>query len=340
MMRIEELDASNRAAAIALARAAWDRPTADAYFAWRYGSAPTQEAALALVGGSCVATMFALRRTYRAPDGEREALEPYSWHADPAWRARGAGLRVVKHWMAGSRPLLALGGTAAATSLFARLRWARLCTGGTFVLSLHGRHLRARGRGWAFATLFELVVRHHFTPRRATGAVTADVVPEPGPSAMAIARAQRRFAWMRLPDPATWRWLASAPGPLGRYLAFHLRIDGEVVGWATARVHHAGGVLCAELQECFLSDEARAHYPDAIRTLCVRLVGFGVDAIRCVTTCPDTMAALHGLHFRRDIEEQVYAWDGGRPVDAVPALFDGGHADRAFFPVPSGAEWR
>ena len=337
-LRIEEFAPQNRDAAIALARAAWDRPTDDAYLAWRYGSAPTQEAALALVGDACVATMFALRRTYRTPERDRDALEPFSWHAAPEWRPRGAGLRVVKHWMAGARPLIALGGTGIATRMFERLRWSRLGTGSCYVLPLHAPFLRARGRGAGVAALFERVVRHYFTPRAGKGTVVAQVVEEPGPVASRIAGEQRRFGWMRLPDAPTWRWLASAPTPLGRFIAFHLRVDGETVGWATARAHRSGGVYRAELQECFLRDNACAYYPEAVRSVCVHLAGVGVDAIRCVTSCPDMVAALRGLHFRHDNEEPVFVWDPRGPATIAPSLIDGGHADRAFFPVPTRAE--
>lgn len=337
-MRSEAFVPANRAAVIALARESWDRPTDDEYYAWRYGSAPTQEAALAFVGESCVATMFAIRRTYGSPDGEREVLEPFEWHAHPAWRSEGAGLRVVKHWMAGERPLLALGGTDAATRLFARLRWSRLSTGGTYVLPLHAPFLSARGRGRLFTSLFERVVRHYFTPRRDSPVVRLVRVSEPGPEALAIARAQRRFDWMRLPDVATWRWLASAPAALGRFIAFHIIVDGQVIGWSTARVYRVGGVTCGQIHECFLRDEARAHYPDAFHAVCASLARMPVDAIRCVTNCPDTIAALRGLRFRHDNDEPVFLWNGGRPVAVGSALIDAGHADRAFFPVPTSAD--
>ena len=339
-IRIEELSQSNREVAIALAIRAWDRPTDAGYLAWRYGRAPAQEAALALASDVCVATMFALRRTYRTPSGICDVLEPFEWHADPAWRTRGAGLRVVKHWMAGARPLIALGGTQAATQLFARLRWSPLCVAGAYNLPLRSRFLRARGRGRAFAAAFDAVVRHYFTPHPGSGSVRLSVVPEPGELARTIAESQRRFAWMRIPDQLSAAWLRSAPRLVGEFIDYHLSVDGEVVGWATARRYQAGGVSYAAIQECFLRDEARGHYSDAVRVICVALTQLRVDAIHCVTTCPDTIAALRGLHFRHDDDEHVFVWNGGRPVTVGPALLDAGHADRAFFPVPTSAEAR
>lgn len=339
-IRIEELTQSNRDAAIALAQRAWDRPTDAEYLTWRYGRAPVQEAALALASDACVATMFALRRQYQTPSGIGEVLEPFEWHADPEWRAQGAGLRVMKHWMAGARPLIALGGTRAATQLFARLRWSPLGIGGTYNLPLRSRFLRARGRGPAFAIAFDAVVRHYFTPRSAKSCVVLSVVAEPGEQARRIAESQQRFAWMRIPDQPSWAWLRSAPAVIGKFIAYHFSIDGEVVGWATVRLHRTGGVAFAQLQECFLRDEARSHYVDAVRVTCVALSQLRVDVIRCVTNCPDTIAALRQLRFRRDDDEYVFIWNGGRPVTAGPALIDAGHADRAFFPVPTSAEAR
>ena len=340
VLRVEELSPCNRDAAMAIARASWDRPTDVEYLAWRYVRAVDQEAALALASDACVATMFALRRTYRTPSGIADVLEPFEWHADPAWRARGAGLRVIKHWMAGARPLLALGGTPVAVRLFERLRWSLLCTGRNYVLPLRSPFLRARGRGRAFAAAFDALVRHYFTPRRSRGGVGLVVVDAPGERARSIAESQSRFDWMRLPDPLSWAWLRSAPATVGRFIAYHLVVDGEVVGWATARVHRAGGVTCGQIQECFLRDDARRHYADAVRVICVELARMQVDAIGCVTTCPDTIAALRGLRFRHDNDERVFVWNGGRPVAEGPALIDSGHADREFFPLPTAAEAR
>lgn len=341
MVRIEELSPSNREAAIGLARNAWDRPTEAAYLAWRYGSAAVQQvAALALASDVCVASMFAMRQTYRTPAGIAEALEPFEWHADPAWRPQGAGLRVVKHWMAGVRPLIALGGTAAAVQLFARLRWSPLCIAETYVLPLRGRFLRARGRGPASTAVFDVVARHYFTPRARRGTVELRLVAEPGELARGIAASQRRFEWMRLPDELSWAWLRSAPTVVGQFIAYHLVVDGEVVGWATVRLHRAGMVTHGTIQECFLRDDARHHYADAVRGICVTLSDLRVDAIRCTTSCPDMITALGELRFRHDGADQVFVWNGGQPVVAGPALLDAGHADRAFFPVPTSAEAR
>lgn len=337
---VAELSPSNRTAAIALARTTWDRPTDASYHAWRYERAPSQTAALALAADGCVATMFALRREYRTPNGPREVLEPFEWHADPAWRARGAGLRVVRHWMADGRPLVALGGTPAARQLFARLRWSLLCVGGTYDLPLRSGFLRARGHGPLSGAAFDAAVRHYFTPRPKRGAVTLSVVAEPGETARHIAESQRRFAWMRMPDAVTWTWLRSAPPVVGEFVAYHLSVDGEVVGWAVSREHRSRGVRVAQIQECFLRDEARAHYADALRVLCVALARRRADVLLCVTTCGDMVDALRSLHFRRDGDEEVFMWNGGQPVSAAPALLDAGHADRAFFPVPTAAEAR
>ena len=83
VLRVEELSPSNRDAAMAIARASWDRPTDVEYLAWRYVRAVDQEAALALASDACVAAMFALRRTYRTPSGIGDVLEPFAVSRHP-----------------------------------------------------------------------------------------------------------------------------------------------------------------------------------------------------------------------------------------------------------------
>ena len=337
-LRLAEMDGATRGHAINLARKIWDRPTSADYLRWRYEDCPTQQAELALAGNECVATIFALRRHYHTTDGVRECLEPFEWHANEEWRASGTGLRVVKRLMAGARPLLALGGTEVATRIFARLGWTPLCVAGTYVLPLRGSFLRARGRSAVTSGLFEWIARRYFTPHvRPDSGVILRSVRVLGPAVMEIARRQQRFAWMRVPDAPTLGWLAAAPQVVGRYDLFEVEIDGETVGWVSVR-RHFSGVQRGDIQELFLSDEARTRYPSVLHAVCVKLSQEGVDMIGCVTSCPDSIAALRALHFRHDNEDHVFAWIGGAPVEKGPALFNGGHADRAFFPVPTAAE--
>jgi hypothetical protein len=143
---------------------------------------------------------------------------------------------------------------------------------------------------------------------------------------------------MRVPDRPTAEWFARAPSAMGRFWTNEVQLDGEVVGWVSGRVYRASGVLQGDLQEVFLRDEARQWYSAVVRAECVALAEEGVDVVKCVTSCPDTIAALRALRFRHDHRERGFVWAGGGPVIDGPALFNGGHADRAFFPLPTAAE--
>lgn len=338
-LELADLGASTCEAVIDLARSTWDRPTSQDYLRWRYSDATTQEAMVALAGSECVATMFALRRAYHTPGGIRPCLEPFDWHAVERWRAMGAGLRVVKRLMAGPDPLVGLGGSPLAASLIARLGWTEVAKVGTYVLPLRGAFFRARGRRALTARLFDLLGRWHFAPSaRSEPRIRLRPCDTLGPQALEIARRQQRFAWMRVPDNPTLRWLASAPPEMGRFRTHEVLVEEDVVGWVSARVHRSGGVTHGDLQEVFLRDDARDWYEAVIRAECVALAAEGVDVVKCVTSCPDTVAALRALRFRLDHSESAFVWMGGEQVPRGPALFNGAHADRAFFPLPTAAE--
>ena len=340
-LRVHSLSSETIPAAIRLSQQLWDRPTDATYLAWRYADAPTQEAALAMVGEECVATMFGLRRTYRTPNGDLECLEPFEWFASERARASGAGLRVVKSLMAGERPLVTLGGTAAATALFKRLGWTLLCTGERWVLPLRGASLRARGRSRVVSWAFDRLARHYFTPRAPSEArVNLRPIEAVSAEIREIAQSQQRFEWMRIPDPETQSWLAGAPRLMGKFSTSEVLYDDRVVGWVLLRAYPAAAVRRGDIQELFLADDARHLYEATLRAASQLLIADGVDALTCITTCPDTIAALHRLRFRLDEEEPVFAWHGGRSLSTGPALVNGAHADRAFFPLPTAAEAR
>ena len=338
-LRIASMDANSVAAVTRLARAAWDRPDSEAYLRWRFEDAPGQEAAIALCGDECVATLFALNRRYLSADGEHDALELFDWYATEEWRPRGAGLRVLKHLMKDGRRLVALGGTPPARALFERLGWRAIDTAWRLNLPLRGRYFLQRGRGAGFSKAFDLIARPVFRTRarRARG-VTLEPATTLSPAVDALVHAQRRFASLRLPDHRLHAWLLRAPAALGLYLTFHVRVGDRVAGWASARVHHAEGMRIGSLQEVFLADDAVQHYPAVVSSLCAILAGFEPDLLTAVTSCPDTLASLRGLRFRPDYDIPVYEWPARPSPPSGRTLADAGHAEWAFFPISTSAE--
>ena len=339
---IEEIDDGNREAVIAFTNAHQDRPQTAAYESWRYRDCPAMQASVAMTDGECIATMFALRRTYRTADGERVFLEPFEWHASEAWRAQAPGLRLVKHYMRGETPLIAVAGTDMAAGLLVRLKWTQVATVERFALPLSGRYLAGRGRGPLVAGVFDVAGRAFFTPRRPRrSALELEPASVPAPGIAALVAAQRRFALMRAPDPETSRWLQRAPSSLGAYMTFHARSEGALVGWATARVFPHGSLLHGELLEVFLADHSREHYPELVAQVSATLAGFGADVLTAATTCPDTIRALRALRFRPDDHRPAFAWWGRTAAPTGPVLVDGAISDHAFFPqqTSGGSAW-
>jgi len=337
-LTIESLGAARLPALFALARQAWDRSRSPESLAWRYEHCPSLEASLAMHGEECVACVFALRRTYWTPAGAIECLEPFDWFTAEAWRPKGAGLRAMKRFMSGSRPLFALGGSVAAQNLFTRLGWRPFCTTNRLVLPLTGRFLEWRGRGALLARGFDLTARRFYAPRRPMRSpLRVEPATSPGPALGSIVQRQRRFDCVPRPDLGLLRWLRAAPPEMGLYLGFNLLVRDAMVGWAWARVLTAGGLRFADLQDLLLADEARDLYPVAVRHVTAALAGFDVDAIFATTSCPDTLTALTGARFRFDDALPVYAWWPGQDLP-TRALIMGSHAEHAFFPSPTSSE--
>lgn len=332
-LQIQPLDDSNRAAVMAFSTGI--SPLAGELLDWRYRDCPSMEAAVAMAGDECVATMFALRRTYHTPAGPRQFLEPFSWHANEDWRAQAPGLRLARYYMMKQpKPMVAVAGTDNAAGLLTRLKWPQLGTADRYVLPLSGRYLEKRGRGKLVARAFDLLGRVVFTPRRPrSSVVTMESAPLYTPQMAAVAAQQQRFALMRLPDEATAQWLSRAPEAAGRYVAFHARANGEVIGWVWCRIFTHEGLRVGELLEVFAGDQHRYAYAPMVAETCATMAEEGVDVIRAATTCPDTIAALKALRFRPDNRRPVFVFFGKEELPQGPVLVDGGISDHAFFPL-------
>jgi hypothetical protein len=337
-LRIEPLEEGNRGSVMELAKRAWDRSRNADSLEWRYRRCPALEASVALAGDQCVATIFALKRTYWSAAGDVDCLEVFDWMTTEQWRPLGAGLRVMKRLMAGRHPLLALGGAAAGQELVKRMGWRHLATAERLVLPLSGRFLAQRGRSAAVARAFDLVGSLYYAPRRRRRSVLR-IEPggSPGPALGLILERQRRFALAPRVERARLEWFRQAPPEMGLYLGFNILFDDTMIGWAWARVLTANGIRMADLQDLLIAEEAREHYPEAIEGIAAALAGFGVDAIYSTTSCPDTLRALRQAHFRFDDVLPVYGWWPGTPPEG-PVLVTSSHAEHAFFPCPTSAE--
>lgn len=338
-LRVEALDESNRAALIAFLSSRQETPTGDAFIGWRYTDCAAMEAVLAMAGDECVATMFAMRRTYITPDGVRDVLEPFGWHASEDWRAQAPGLRLVKQYMKRSLPLVAVAGTDMAAGLLRRLKWTELASTERYVLPLSGRFLVKRGWNATVAHAFDLIGRRLYAPSApAAGDLVLEPASRPSPAVTELTDGQRRFSIMRRPDAAFTDWLGRAPAAVGCYLTFHVRLGERLVGWVNARVFTHGGLRYGELLEVFVDEHFRDRYPAVVRHACATLGAFAVDALIATTTCPYVRDALKRSRFRLDDRRPVMTWWGDESVPQGTPLVDGTIADHAFHPVASAQD--
>ncbi|HEX6640636.1 MAG TPA: hypothetical protein VF215_05960 [Thermoanaerobaculia bacterium] len=296
------------------------------------------DGAVAMVGDECVATMFALRRTYLTPAGPREFIEPFEWHSNEEWRAQAPGFRLARFFMRGPRALIGLPGTESATGLLERLRWARRGFLERYALPLSGRFIRSRGRNALMGLAFDLVGRPLYKPAARKGGrvrlVASDAYPD---QALEMVAAQRQFGLMRQPDATTLAWLRRAPGALGRYTVHHVYDGSALAGWILTREYQRGGMRIGEILELFLRDEARHLYGDAVAAASAQLAGRGVDGLLATSSSPEAIAGLHAARYRLDERREVFIWWKGDDAPEGAVLADGAIADHAFFPVDASA---
>ena len=338
-IRIAPIDDANLTQVIDFANTVRSRPLSRQYLKWRYRDCPIMEGSAAMAGDQCVATLFVLKRQYQTPDGPRECLEPFEWHANEDWRAQAPGLRLIRHYMKGPRPIVAVSGTAVAAGLLTRLRWQTRGFAHRYYLPLTGRYVRTRGRNAAIATAFDLIGRPFVMPRASRRSPLSLVPASNYAEALGdlVAR-QSRFGLMRQPDGAMMTWLHSAPPSVGTWTVLHARVGDELAGWVLTRVFSNEGLRVGELLEVFLDDRHRRYYPDLIAAAYATLRGYEPDMLLASTTCPDTAAGLQQLRFRRDVECPVFVWWGKNAAPEGTVLIDGAIADHSFFPLLSAKE--
>jgi hypothetical protein len=337
-LRVETLSPENRPAVTRLAASAWDRSHRAEALAWRLEASGALTASVAISRGECVACVFAMKRRYWSRTGPVEVLEPFDWYTDEAWRPKGAGVRVMKHLLSSPVPVIPLGGSEAAQRLLARLGYRHAWTAKRWVLPLRGAFLAWRGRPPLLARAFDAVAPLAYRPRAGRhDGVRAEPASNPGAALDQIIQDQQRFDLVPRPDAELRRWFHGAPAEMGLYLGFNLLAGGTMVGWAWGRVVTAEGLRFGDIQDLILADDAIALYPAAVRQVAAALAGFGVDAVFCTTSCPDTQAALARCRFRYDDTLPVFArWPDGEPP--ARALITSGHTEHAFFPTPTAAE--
>ncbi len=317
-------------------RVAWDNPDSADYLNWRYRVCVVLDGVVAISGDACVASMFALRRSYQTRSGAIDCLEPLEWYAAPEFRALGAGLRVVRQLMRDGRPLISLGGTTVARELMKKLQWSQEGVAARYILPLRGRFLRHRGHGVMTSAAFEAAFRYYYSPSRTRHNVfTTERVESFPTEAGTLVAEQARFALAPVPEDQATSWLFSAPPLVGQYQRFLFRRNDIIAGWALTRVYRESSTRFGSILHLFLADSETQWYQEAVTQVSAALMDQSVDAITAITSCPETIVALRKARFRLDDTLPVLVWWGDTPRHDGPVLATGIHADYSFFPLAS-----
>ena len=245
-LRIEPLTQENLPAAIRLCETAFNRPRSEEFSRWRYRDCPSQAGFLALRNSEYVAMVWGFLRPYQIGPRIIQCIEPTDWFCVPDLRHLGAGTPVMKALMNRPEPLIAVGGSRRAISLFQKMQWQRIATAATFVLHLGGSslarslHNRLKVPSAIGRPLFRTALRFVTHPKSRssppTGRVT--VVPEIGPEILRLYSTAAPVGAMPLPDIALLRWLTRGCSSLAQhFIPLYFLLDGNLCGWSLVRVY-------------------------------------------------------------------------------------------------------
>jgi hypothetical protein len=340
-IRIEEYSPANAEAVRRFAEKAWDRPRSDAYYRWRYLDCPALRGVIAMRADECVATVFALMRSYRMATRQIECLESFDWYCMPELRGLAVGVRVMRRLMSLGPPIVAMGGSPHTLSLLPRLGFRTVATGRQYVLPLAGSLFRVR-RGALVAAMFDLLGRRWYAPHRHPGPDGLCCIPVCGftDAMLDVAVEPNGFTLVAMPHTPTLRWLAGGFAAAGAYPSFTFVADGQRRGWAFCRVFQSGGHRAGEILDLYLADGTEAQYSWAVAELSATLAGYGVELIRASATAPRVLAALQRNRFRVENELPVMVWCQDGALPSLPLHIMGDHADGAFFPIITHEEFQ
>lgn len=300
----------------------WSEELAERYVAWRYGERADGDTLVACDNGRCVGILDSFIRPYWIADRQEIVRETCDWFCLPEYRALGVGLHLMRRMMAKPEPILVIGGTEHTQNLLPRLKWTRLPDVGNFILGVSARTvagLVTHSRWQAGVGLARLVppiplVRRlpHVASPSADSQVRVRVSGEAGP----ISR-PAPYALAPTLDAAFLDWLARAPDVLGQFLVLSFLCDGEPVGTSISRLQELPSF--GTTAQIVHVHAARFEIVDWMVNATVHeLIGRGVGAVSCRTSCPATAGALSALGFWRRKPSPAYGWGADKLPSSEP----------------------
>lgn len=319
------------------ASAVWDFPKERRFLSWLFAEAPDTKIFVAHDGGRWLAAIGVFERVYQHDAGATPCFETYAWASLQTKETKGLGIKVIKAAMGCGRPLVALGGSSYTEEFMPRLGFDTVGMAPSLTLPLSTAAVGAGGglrrqlmklgltlaEGWFRPSAKAGTVRH--VPISMFDATTLAMPTLPG--------FQATFA------PSFFEWQIRYPES-GMFLPFRFMRDGEAVGWIFARVaEETGGILIGRILEAkFGATTTQVDHTAMLRTATASLAGFGVAAVRALTTCPNTVAALRTLRFIPGRQSPAMVYRNGLNLERETIRISVLRADGGVLPLPAADE--
>lgn len=330
----------------------WTRPRSASYYRWRYiDSLPFMQMVIALDDqDTCVATVSALRKTYRVKDQQVSVLEVFDWHCFPELRGSGVGIRVMRALMRLGEPLLSVGGTKDAVSTMAAMKWLRIASARQFRLPLAGQVLAeaVEGRTGIPAGLLRgplgLATYFWFKPKRRYRS-TADralFMSALGDEITDLYRGETGYGAVQIPQPVMLRWMTASYPANAHFVLLAFRVEDAIRGWSLAKIYTTQLGVEADILDLFAPVPDIGLYTWMVSESASVLARFSPRSIRARATCLAFRAALLANRFHEekieDIPVHFWSKNGVEDLGRIHVTLNHGDAPlRPFSPAAGGA---
>lgn len=323
---------------------AWCFPDSPEFLNWFFRDSPNTTVLVAHEQGRWLSVLGVFDRTYLIGGEPVICGETYAWQTADECRGRGIGIKVIKAMIDLGRPLVALGGSPDTLSFMPRLGFETVAQAPALNLLLSPRAIGAQAGVAGLSGPKAVLARLGLT-------LLAPVMRPTAPAWSAIRNVplpvldQETLDMPSLPgfqalyEQAFFEWLMMVPARPGSFLPFRFQRDGELVGWAFARVAEEGpGELVGRILELKFAPQTTAADQKAMAAAVVQaLAGFGVIIVRALATCAATNGALRALRFIARTKLPAMVQPAGRTLASEPIRCSMLRADGALLPLSARA---
>ena len=333
-IKIELANESLRAGLPDFAAKVWGFPGGKPFLDWYFGS-PNNKIFVAHDGGEWLACLGVFERNYSINGSRIPCYETYGWASLPMEkRTRGLGIKAMKMAMAEGRPMVALGGSDFTEGVMPRLGFKTVANAPSLVLPLRGSAVPGRGlkravvrAGLNFASrLLVPSARDDGVRYIPVTSFSEDLLAIDGLPGFHACPDRNFFAWQDLRTD------------IGHFLPMTFVNQADVpIGWCYVRIAEEDrpGLLIARILETTFFPQSSSRQRETMMRMVVRiLAGFEIAAVRALTTCPDTIAALKKLNFWAGRMSPAMVFLNGLEIGQAPPRVSSLRADGGILPIP------